>query len=353
MNEFLSLKFKTISFLSIILVVFLHSYNLVVNLGSDVISLQQGYSSVIQNFFSQGICRVAVPLFFSISGYLFFLKTQGSINEFISKLQKRVKTILIPYLFWSVLWFLIFMVLQSIPELSVFFNKKLIVNCSTAEKMNTIFLSPIPYQLWFLRDLMLLSILSPLLFYLLKSIKFGFLILIFLIWFFDINLAILSNESLFFFILGSFISIHYDKILLIKFEKKAWLYFSVWIIIIVIKTLILHFQHEFITLLTFLHKISVIFGILAIWSLYDRIVLKLKKTSDLKYMNYSFFIYLFHEPMLQFVKKALFYITNNSELMSLIIYILAPVLVIFICLGVGTLLKRTIPRFYLFICGGR
>ncbi|KFE99906.1 hypothetical protein IX39_04450 [Chryseobacterium formosense] len=353
MNEFLSLKFKTISFLSIILVVFLHSYNLIVNLGSDVISLRQGYSSVIQNFFSQGICRVAVPIFFAISGYLFFLKTQGSINEFISKLQKRIKTILIPYLFWSVLWFVIFVVLQSIPELSVFFSQKLIADYSTVEKIKTVFLLPIPYQLWFLRDLMLLAILSPLLFYLLKSIKFGFLILIFLIWFFDINLIILSNESLFFFILGSFISIHYDKILLIKFGKKAWLYFTVWITIIIIKTLILHFQYEFGTLLTFLHKLSVIFGVLAIWSLYDRIVLRLKKTSDLKYMNYSFFIYIFHEPMLQFVKKALFYITNNSELMSLIIYILAPVLVIFICLGVGILLKRTIPKFYLFICGGR
>ena len=44
---------------------------------------------------------ISVPLFFFISGFLFFYKTEWSKKEaYISKLRKRVKSLLVPYLFW-------------------------------------------------------------------------------------------------------------------------------------------------------------------------------------------------------------------------------------------------------------
>lgn len=352
MNEYLSVKLKVISFFSMLLVVFLHSYNVVVNLDSEVILLDQGYSSFIQNFFSQGICRIAVPLFFSISGYLFFLNTKGDLNEFISKFNKRLKTIVVPYLFWSISWFLFFLVLQSIPQLAMFFNSKNLVDYTVKEIVTTILINPIPYQLWFLRDLMCLVVLAPLLFLLVKKTKYFALALVVIIWFLDLNLIVFGNESLFFFVLGSFISIHKNEILNIKFSNKALPYTLIWIAVLLFKTALIHYRYEEAFVISFLHKVSVLIGILAVWSLYDSLINGGMKT-DIKALKYSFFIYVFHEPMLQFLKKILFYLTYKNELISLIIYIVAPIITILICIIVGFILRLAAPKFYLFICGGR
>ncbi|NRS90151.1 hypothetical protein HNQ02_003088 [Flavobacterium sp. 7E] len=51
MNKYLSLKFKILSFFSIILVVFLHSYNIVVNFDTEVILLDKGYKFLYSKFF--------------------------------------------------------------------------------------------------------------------------------------------------------------------------------------------------------------------------------------------------------------------------------------------------------------
>ena len=64
-DRYLSNKIKNISFLLTILVVILHAYNI-----DNTISIV----SFIQTFISHGIATIAVPIFFMISGYLFFYK---------------------------------------------------------------------------------------------------------------------------------------------------------------------------------------------------------------------------------------------------------------------------------------
>lgn len=57
---------------------------------------------------SRILCQVAVPLFFIISGYLFYTKfdIQGwSWGIWIKKIKSRTYTLLIPYLSWNILRF--------------------------------------------------------------------------------------------------------------------------------------------------------------------------------------------------------------------------------------------------------
>ncbi|MBR0500105.1 MAG: acyltransferase [Bacteroidales bacterium] len=53
----------------------------------------------------RGICRVAVPCFFLISGFLFFsqLEDKWNTDVWIGKIKKRIKTLLIPYLLWNII----------------------------------------------------------------------------------------------------------------------------------------------------------------------------------------------------------------------------------------------------------
>jgi surface polysaccharide O-acyltransferase-like enzyme len=162
MNEYLSRKIKILSFIAIILVVLLHAYTVGDN---DVIMCDISYNSFIQYLFSQGVTRIAVPLFFLISGYLFFRNIPNAkFSDFIKKYKSRFHTLFIPFMFWSILS-LIFYILLSviinifIPSLHEFRSDIILIKI-----FQYIFITPIAFQLWFLRDLIVLVIVSPIIY---------------------------------------------------------------------------------------------------------------------------------------------------------------------------------------------
>ena len=82
MNIYLSQKLKIISFISIILVVLIHSQFL----AKETFMLNKA----LQFFFSYGITTVAVSFFFSISGYLFFFNTHNIFKKTTRSEERRV-----------------------------------------------------------------------------------------------------------------------------------------------------------------------------------------------------------------------------------------------------------------------
>lgn len=355
-NKFLSDKLKAISFLLMVMVVFLHSYNLEIKFTTGSGLIEKGYNSFIQDLISQGVTRIAVPLFFIISGYLFFLSFKNSsLTEFFSKYKKRSKTIVLPYLLWSIYGILLYLVLQLIPFSKPFFTNELIVDYSVNQLLNRIFINPIPYQLWFLRDLIVLIIFSPILYWLIKYFKF-YIISIFLItWFFQLNYLIFSNEALLFFALGAFFSIKKINIQKTKVKKRNVIFSIIWISLIIIKTSLVYLNFENEWLIKILHKSSILIGIISIWLIYDVIFKKtdIAKTKYYQLFQYTFFLYAFHEPVLTIFKKAFYYILGQSELSSLLIYISVPLVTIFVSILIGFITRKIIPKYYYLMTGGR
>ncbi len=354
MNNYLSLKLKVISFFAIILVVFLHSYDLVIKVDADnVLSLSKGYTTFIQEFISQGITRIAVPIFFTISGYLFFLGLKGSLPEFKKKMKKRVKTLLFPYLLWSALGILLYLVLQSLPVVQNYFTRKLISEHSTKELLETLFLNPIPYQFWFIRDLIILTILSPILFWLLRYLKIWLVAFLLVIWSYNFDLVIIANEALLFFVFGGHLALHQQNWILHHFSsKKAFILFTCWISIIVIKTTMIHLDYSTLFVTDIIHKIGVLIGVLAVWGVYDFLV----KSKESKYsfiFSFTFFIFAFHEPVLTILKKGFYSILGQGEMTSIIIYFTAPTIAIISSILIGYYLKKITPQLYSLLTGGR
>ncbi|MDC2644145.1 acyltransferase family protein, partial [Bacteroides ovatus] len=93
MTQYQSDKIKIISFLSIILVLYIHSSF------HDYPHEIQGmlFNHYLQVTISQCLGQCAVPMFFAISGYLFFLGVKG-VDDVWKKMNKRVWTILMPFL---------------------------------------------------------------------------------------------------------------------------------------------------------------------------------------------------------------------------------------------------------------
>lgn len=55
---------------------------------------------LVYHVVSNELARIAVPLFFFISGFLFFYHSDFSKEIYRKKLKKRIRTLLIPYMFY-------------------------------------------------------------------------------------------------------------------------------------------------------------------------------------------------------------------------------------------------------------
>jgi surface polysaccharide O-acyltransferase-like enzyme len=335
-----------------IMVVFLHSYNLDIKQGSQLVLFDKDYNWLVQNFISNGITRIAVPLFFLISGFLFVYSSSFTLEDYKVKVTRRLKTLVIPYLFWTLFGLLLYFVLQSIPQSQGFFTKKLIKEYDFIEWLNAIFNEPIPYQLWFLKDLIVMVFLSPLIVFAVKKLKMLYLSIIFICWMLSQDTVFLTSEALFFFSAGMCLSVFKPESIALK-SKKTYLMLLVWFLILTTKTILPLFETNELLKSIFL-KASILIGIVALWGFLDRFTNRLATNKVFLYgMTFSFFIYLFHEPLLTIVKKALFAALSFTSFTSLIIYLVAPIITILLCVFVGVIFKALAKSLYLFSTGGR
>ncbi len=352
MDNYTSQKIKIASFLLMIMVVFLHSYNLDSKQGNELVFFEKDYNWAIQNFISNGITRIAVPLFFLISGFLFIQSPSFGIEDYKIKVGKRFKTLVIPYLFWTLFGLILYIIMQSIPQSQGFFTKKLIKDYTFIEWLNAIFNTPIPYQLWFLKDLIVMVFLSPLIVFAIKRLRILYLSIIFIFWMFSQDAVFLTSEALLFFSTGMYLSLFQKEIITMK-SKKTFALLWLWILFLIAKTLLpLFITNTF--LVSTLLKASILFGIVAFWGFLDQFGNRLANNKVFSFgMTFSFFLYLFHEPLLTIVKKALFAVLSFSTFTGLIIYLVAPIISITVSIFVGVIYKAVAKNLYHFSVGGR
>lgn len=119
-----------------------------------------------------GITRPVIPAFFFISGYLFFngCSTFGP-GDYLRKIGRRTRTLLIPYLAWCIL-FCISMAAygmldlrpdaQALVKLFVAGDSEKLTVTPFGNVINNLSYPEAGGHLWFIRDLMLMMLLSPL-----------------------------------------------------------------------------------------------------------------------------------------------------------------------------------------------
>ena len=73
----------------------------------------------------------------------------------------------------------------------------------------------------------------------------------------------------------------------------------------------------------------------------------------LKYSGYSFFIYVFHEPLLTVIKKGMLFLLGTTPPSLLAVYILSAITTVVICILVSKALKIMFSSFYNIITGAR
>ena len=138
---------------------------------------------VVQFVSQREIGDLGVPAFFFISGFLFFTKGEMNVNLWKVKLKKRVFTLLIPYIIWDTLFFSYYYVLSQFMDLSWGIKGQgLIAYLDLYLGFNK---GPFLAPLWFIRDLMVLNVLSLPFYYIVK--KAGYWLLPILLFLFSIG----------------------------------------------------------------------------------------------------------------------------------------------------------------------
>ena len=349
-SDYLSVKLKVVSFLLMILVVFIHSYNV-----NNSAVERESAVFLIESFLGAGLALIAVPLFFVISGYLFFLTFDGSYFKLWKKIEKRFSTLLLPFVFWAIFSVAIYLVIQTFPKFDHFFNQKLIKNFTIGELFIKTFLDPFAYQLWFLRDLIVIIFFTPVIFWFLRLAPMLTISISLIVWLLNLNLFVIYNGSLPFFLIGSWLGLT-NKIKLDRLPAKVTSFaFGIWGAILLLMTYLISQDLDSIFQYNLIKNISIVIGIFAFWGgydlLFDLVSRRVKVLAPIT--SFAFFLYGFHEPFLTFIKKVLFVVFGKEQLDYLLIYFLAPIVVIFASLTVGFYTKKILPKFYDAITGGR
>lgn len=211
---------------------------------SLLISMPQTGTSAVLYFITRTIIRLAVPLFFIFSGYWFFRNPDTfTLETYSSKIGKRFRTIFIPYVFWNYfVWAfqMLVVVLQGhaswIPNDVFHFKNVLDVIIGYGEGYQGM---PKVFQFWFLRDLMIVCLLAPQLYLLLKGRR-PYILLLFAF----LYLMPFPNElnpilkrfpaALLFFSLGAYMGIHKQNLVEMARKVPMWLSISLTMVCMVI-----------------------------------------------------------------------------------------------------------------------
>lgn len=155
----------------IVLVVFIHSIPepaAPVGLSLDANNLYHFVTELI----SHNIGRIAVPTFFFISGYFFFFKQPDNydLGTYTANLKKKTRTLVLPYLAWNfIYWGLIWAKVNLGARVGITAYDYEIE--TLAKPLWAHLIDSLNYPLWYLRDLICMNLIAPVIFLVSKYLR--------------------------------------------------------------------------------------------------------------------------------------------------------------------------------------
>lgn len=386
-----------------IMVVFLHSFGLPSDVdiaGIDYTSLTGlDFYNLIRVICSRLLSNCAVPAFFIISGYYFFYDINSLGNNhksyFIGKWRKRLYSLLIPYLVWNTIYILytffiriagviikgksLSSIYDWISEYGNFFS--LYWNCTSwsATIPNIFgsyegFTSPLLFPMWFIRDLIVVVLIAPLLYFILKKYPLATVFSLVICYTLSINFNVpgLSIISITFFAVGASIAIHRKSLIQILSMPAIKISAYCMSVISLIVSIVIFEQG---LLYQIVYKIFCLFGTISLFNILASLLAhnKYRDYKLTKFSGASFFIFAMHifvlgiiVPVLNFAyfflfegniltvvggKKLLAFVSTLSNVTG---YFVIPTLTVILCIGTYILLKRLLPdSIFRILNGGR
>lgn len=301
-------------------------------------------------FFTGVITSYAVTLFFIISGMLFYRNYDKT--KYFDKLKSRIRTLLIPFFIWNIIWMLFEIVCSNTFISSYFIGREKFV-LTFPNVMNAIFHYGCNGPFWFVFELFFFIIITPIIDKITNNKYIGLFValIILLLAEFDIGLPhplFYSKEALSHYIIGSVIGKHYFE----KFKNKSsskeqlvsvvfTIFFSVYYFV----CLSLNIEQPM-----FLKNFLIVFLSITFWNLMDLFVDKMK---EYNFYSYSFAVFAMHINVSAVISKLLYMILPKTQYMVLPNFILTLIITLSLINLFCTILKSFLPKFYSLLMGSR
>ena len=296
---------------------------------------------------------IAPAIFFMMSAYLFFYKG-FSTSIYKSKLKKRIKTLLIPYLIWNLLYLLYIWTVQTFAPSLIGSGRKMVADYSFCDFLNSFwnfggmyYGMPVLYAFWFIRDLLVINLFAPIVYFLLN--KMDFIIILILICFYIFNpLKLMATDldwvkAILFYFIGAYYAI--KQRLLFDLGKLYWVILPTALLLLLIPQLINSFQYGGRTLFVVLA--------VAVPAAFKKYASSCSMSPSLTLAQSSFFVYAFHLFIIEGASKMWQLLLPNTCLVIAIGRIVVPLSVSFFCVGFYYLLNKLIPKPISIMTGGR
>lgn len=291
-------------------------------------------------------CHAFQPIYFGLAGYLFFQNIESDvIPKYKSKLKKRVISLMVPYILWNILAFGLYLLLVHNDVKSYLVDNFQNLYASR-NVIDLIFHVPVDEHLWFVQDLIVVSIISLPLFYLMNNKKWYVLLCL-------IILAMIVHQtklaSIASFAVGNYIGINHKELLQEICKSK-----SMFVACIMGTIAVISIQLYRALPLNVLFMFAWI-PALTLWMLYDIMNMdnRLRKFKIGGARRYFFFCYLAHDPLLSIICKKLSVWSNYNFLVSMMLYLIVFIGIISIMVFIGFLMDKKLHRVFAILTGGR
>lgn len=148
-------------------------------IGADV-PFASPMAQFVLTVFNWGLACIAVPLFFTISGYLLLRKLEATPAAYWRLLRTKAVAIGVPFLLFNGIWIAWVLYVGSIP---FFGGRSFVLAAGIGRKLVGFGTTPFNYPLWFLRDLLTVFLFTPLFLLFFRRLPDLGLVLLGLVWF--------------------------------------------------------------------------------------------------------------------------------------------------------------------------
>lgn len=367
----MSLTSRTIAAMRLplaLMVVFIHTYR--PSFASAVLPNFLNYK--VTTLCSDTMSNIAVPAFFVISGYLFFLKMQKSNFAFYkNQWIKRIYTLLIPYIIFNIIRafhdvFLVIVdvlrhdnswsgVIESVDahlDFSIFWTWIVFGEVRQVvewfQSTNQIF-APVSGALWYIRELLIMVLFAPVLCWLLRKTRGFVLLLPAVLYVLRIHFFIHQSTitALLYFGVGAWFAICHNGFAELAIRHLKWT-LPVWVVFIVVNVLCHGTDFQFM-----LYPWMILVGVCAFVGLVAKWLVDAPIYRN-RFIIYAsdntFFIYLAHVMVCTDITRLIIY---RLSIEPLVVYLITPFLTVVVCLSILRLMRFFMPRVTAFMLGER
>jgi surface polysaccharide O-acyltransferase-like enzyme len=335
----------------------------------------RGIFNLIAILLSHSMSTIAVPTFFLISGFLFFIKSQElTFDVYRYKIKRRLHSLIIPYFLWNALAVVILVLFypiiirlhngtfESITEVlskgwHIFYDYN-----SFTPRRNWLGYSihgsaPYVVPLWFLRDLIVVTILSPLIYFCVRKLKICWILLLFVAYISKIWIPIqgMGVIAFFYFSLGAYLAINRHNIVTLV-HKYRYIIVSGAAVLLALEC---YYDGSNTEIGYELMPYYSVFGVFAAFYIASRLIVKFSILPNKLLVSSCFFVYAMHNIVAVVnplgVSKAFLKLifSGQSVINEAICYVAAPFLAAAICVAIYALCRRFLPKITLVFSGNK